>query len=112
MNEAIFNPLSDILDAITEIQESLQGLGFHDYRSNRKIKIQTVTSLGHIIEAAESIPNHLKKEYPEFPWDYIHKFISLIVGDNMGIDEDTIWKIVKIELKHLEKLIKDVFKIS
>ncbi len=109
MEKQIKETIIDILDSISVIEESIQGIGFEDYRTDRKRMIQVVGHFGTIIEKAAMLPESFRDQYPDIPWVDINNLVNRFIRSDFGIDEQVVWKAAKIELRHLRKLFDDVF---
>jgi len=109
MASDIINYVYDIQDLISSIDENLQGIGYEDFRINRKIKIDVVQSFEKILHCMNSIPDDSKSEYPDIPWVEISNLKDKILSADSGIDEEIVWKAAKIELKQLNKLFNFIF---
>lgn len=56
-------------------------------------------------EAANKLPDELKKKYANVDWKRIRGFRNRIVHDYAGVDPEIIWLIIQAYLNHL---IKDI----
>lgn len=109
MEKNVKDILLDVLDHIAFIEEELQGLAFEDYRIDRRKKILVVDSFSSIIECINELPEELKKPGSPVPWSEVIELILKFNNEDFGIDETMIWHAAKIELKHLRKLLDDVY---
>jgi uncharacterized protein with HEPN domain len=109
MTEQLAVCVDDILDAISAIEEVLQGMAYEEYRTDRKTKIYVVQNFEKIINAVNMISHEDKNAYPDIPWSDIESFQTKLISPNIGVDDKIVWKASKVELKHLYKLIKNVF---
>jgi uncharacterized protein with HEPN domain len=105
MHKVISLLLDEIFDSITIIEETLQGIGYDDYRTDRKKMITVVNNLENIIYLISKIPLEFKEVNPGVPWDEVDAFNSKILHGPSGIDEKEVWDIAKIKLFRLNKVL-------
>jgi uncharacterized protein with HEPN domain len=101
--------LIDVLDHIAFIEEELQGMAFEDYRTDRKKKILIVNSFTCILENINDLPDDFKKLSDPVPWNEVIELVLKFNNMDFGIDDTLVWHAAKIELKHLRRLLDDVF---
>lgn len=103
--------LIDTIDAISLIEEALQGTAFEDYRNDRNKMITIVQAFDSIINSVRSVPAEIKTKYPEIPWLDIEEFRNTFEPDDYGIDEEAVWKASKIRLRILKKNFLNILSI-
>lgn len=96
----------DVLDLIETITETIQGFGFDDFRTNRRVKISVAGNLENILELLERLPNDFKEIHPDTLWNDVDEFRSRILQGNFSMDEKEVWHIAKVKLNKVEKMIK------
>ncbi len=110
MNEDIRNIFYQILDSIALIDETLQGIGFEDFTNDRKRKILVTENLIKISELFEI----LKSDELQFtePLEKIttHNLFKMINDANFGIADEITWKLSKIDMKRVEKHLRQLLK--
>ncbi len=97
--------LYKLAELIEEIQEKLAGIGFEDFRNNRKIKIETTNILQELLFLYEEKQVSINNALPENNWDEFDKFILEFIDYEGAINETKIWNFCKKHLRQLEKLI-------
>lgn len=100
--------LKHILDAINEIEDYIDDVGFSDFETNSMMKNASIRQLEIIGEASSRISNELKSEYPLINWKDIIGFRNIIIHQYFGIDEKIVWDILKNDLPILKKLIRKI----
>ena len=55
------------------------------------------------------MPETYKQLNDPVPWSDVIELILKFNNEDFGIDESMVWRAAKIELKHLRKLLDDVF---
>lgn len=106
MESILKEALIQILDSITIIEESLQGIGFDSYRTNRKIKIEVVQQFESIMSVVLNLPESIKEKYPELPWYLVYVTKVQFVDPQNGIKDEEVWNTAKKDLKKLRKTIQ------
>lgn len=71
----------------------------------------TVRNLELIGEAATHVPDSIRSAHPEIPWRLIVATRNRLIHGYLGIDNDTLWSIVQMDvpsllphLRHLRKV--------
>ena len=100
--------MKHILDAINEIEDYIDDVGFSDFETNSMMKNASIRQLEIIGEASSRISNELKSEYPLINWKDIIGFRNIIIHQYFGIDEKIVWDILKNDLPILKKLIRKI----
>ena len=105
MNAKISNSvrLLHILDAISEIENYIQDADKDTFVDNSMMFNATLHQLEIIGEAANGLSDEFLMEHPTIPWARIIGLRNLIVHDYFGVDDQTIWSIVTINLPPLKE---------
>ncbi len=65
----------------------------------------TLRNLELIGEAAAHIPEEVRSTHPEIPWRIIIATRNRIIHGYLGIDEDTLWSIIRDDVPELMPLL-------
>ena len=105
MNAKISNSvrLLHILDAISEIENYIQDADKDTFVNNSMMFNATLHQLEIIGEAANGLSDDFLMEHPSIPWARIIGLRNLIVHEYFGVDDQTIWSIVTINLPPLKE---------
>ncbi|MDR1339376.1 MAG: DUF86 domain-containing protein [Prevotellaceae bacterium] len=83
----------DMLTAIERIFEYTRGYDFagfkHDYKTDAVIRNFEI-----IGEAAKNIPDSIKEQNPDVPWNEMYSLCNRISHAYFGIDYEIIWDII------------------
>lgn len=101
--------LTEAADSISVIQETLQGIGFNDYRTDRKKMITVVNSLATLIEMIEKLPEEFKNSNNDIEWKNIEDMRSVLNPDGYGVDEAAVWKEAKQRITKFKKSINQKY---
>ncbi len=102
--------LLEIIDMINDIEITLQGLGLEDYRNNRRAKIYVVGFFEGIRDKVNQLPDEFKEDNWKELWDEFTDIQKIFVIDELGVNEDAVWKTSKFKLKKLRMFINEVLK--
>ena len=110
MNAKIADPIRilHILDAIKEIENYIQGVSKDAFINNSMMFNATLHQLEIIGEAANGLSESFLMEHPEVPWARIIGLRNLIVHEYFGVDDQTIWSIVTINLPQLKQYLSEM----
>jgi uncharacterized protein with HEPN domain len=86
--------LDDILTAIERIFEYTQGFDFAGFKRDYKTVDAVIRNFEIIGEAAKNIPDNIKEQYPDVPWDEMYSLRNRISHAYFGIDYEIIWDII------------------
>jgi uncharacterized protein with HEPN domain len=102
MPPSVEDRLRDILEAITEIEDVMQGIDFERFLSDRRIRLLTERLLEIACEASRTIPEKLKQEEPEIGWRNMIEFGNLLRHAYHSTDPRTVWNIIQNDLPPLK----------
>jgi uncharacterized protein with HEPN domain len=83
--------LSDIVEAIDQIDAFIAGVDFEQFRQSELIRSAVVQKLSIIGGASSRISPELKSRTPEVPWPQIVAFRNILVHAYFGIDWNEVW---------------------
>ena len=83
--------LLHILEAIGNIEEFLQSMGFDEFIGSKLHRAATERQLEIIGEATAAISDDLKDKYPEVEWQPIKRFRNVIVHEYFGVSVQILW---------------------
>jgi uncharacterized protein with HEPN domain len=72
----------------------------------------TVRNLELIGEAATHIPDTVRQSNPQIPWRMIVATRNRLIHGYLGIDNDTLWSIIQVEIPHLLTLLQDLQQVT
>ena len=96
-----------ILDAIREIENYIQGADKDTFANNSMMFNATLHQLEIIGEAANGLSNDFIMNHPDTPWAQIIGLRNLIVHEYFGVDDQTIWSIITINIPQLKQYLTE-----
>lgn len=98
--------LNDMIDFGCKILTYTNGLNQAGFVAHGLIYDATLRNLELIGEAATHIPDEVRIAHPEIPWRMIIATRNRLIHGYLGIDNDTLWSIIKDEVPNLLSLLK------
>lgn len=95
--------LLHIIDAINEIEKYLQDSDLETFVNNSMMFNASLRQLEIIGEASNCLSEDLLNESPDIPWARIIGLRNLVIHEYFGIDDLTIWNVIKINLPVLKE---------
>lgn len=100
--------LNDILESIADIREFTIGMTKENFVCDKKTIKAVVRSLEVIGEAAGKIPQRIRDNYPEIPWQELSGMRNRLIHEYFGVDFDIVWETIKEDLESLNEAVKRI----
>ncbi len=100
--------LLHILDAIEAIESYTQGVDLEGFVSNSMMFNATLRQLEVIGEASNRLSEDLLKRNGDVPWARIIGLRNLVIHEYFGVDDITIWNVVKLNLPPLKAKVQQI----
>ena len=100
--------LQDLLVAMTRIAEYLEGFDFDQFKKDYKTVDAVVRNFEIIGEASKKIPDHIKENNPDLPWDEMYLLRNKVSHEYFGIDYEIIWDVCINHLPENRKQIQTI----
>ncbi len=94
--------LLHIRDAVETVLEYTNGYDFESFAADRKTYDATCRQLEIIGEASNHISEDFCAQHPEIPWAQIVAFRNVLTHQYFGLDERSIWDIVRNNIPVLQ----------
>lgn len=102
--------LKHILECISLIEKYSNKLSKEEFLENIEVQDAIIRRLEIIGEAARNLPDEFRSEYSEIAWRKILAARNILAHNYFGIDLNTIWRIVKNDIKPLKEQIEEMLK--
>ncbi|MBI5742388.1 MAG: DUF86 domain-containing protein [Candidatus Niyogibacteria bacterium] len=101
--------IDDINNSIAKIEEYTDRLTADEFVADQKTIDAVVRNLSIIGEAVNNIPEEIKEQYAEVPWNAVIGMRNKIIHEYFGVDEDILWKTIKEDLPAFRDQIERLF---
>ena len=102
MPPTVEDRLRDILEAITEIEDIVQGVTFDRFKSDRRTRLLTERLLEIVCEASRAIPDDIKRTAPDISWREMIDFGNLLRHAYHTTKAEIVWDIIRDKLPVLK----------
>ena len=100
--------LQHILEAIEEIENYTKSADIDTFAANSMMFHATLRQLEIIGEASNRLSEQIISNNKLVPWNKIVGLRNMIAHEYFGIDDITIWNVIKINLPDFKKAIKQI----
>jgi uncharacterized protein with HEPN domain len=87
--------LDDMIGFAGRVQSYTSGMDQAGFVANSLAYDATLRNLELIGEAATHIPDDVRSAHPEIPWRMIVATRNRLIHGYLGIDDDTLWSIIR-----------------
>lgn len=102
--------LKDIFEAIVAVQSFIEGMDFNVFVEDDKTTSAVVRKLQIIGEAAKNVPETIRQNYPQVPWQQMARMRDRIIHAYFTVDYVIIWDTLKINIPSLQPIIQQILK--
>lgn len=95
--------LQHILDAIIDIENYIQDADLESFVNNSMMFNASLRKLEIIGEASNRLSEDLLLKSADIPWTRIIGLRNLVIHEYFGVDDFTIWNVIKINLPDLKE---------
>ena len=107
-DEAVY--LKHILDAISRIEEYVQGVEEPDFKQKYLVQDGVIRQLEIIGEAVKRISNEIRLRYQHIPWQDIAGTRDKLIHQYFGVDIEKVWVMVKEDIPVLKHEVSEILK--
>jgi uncharacterized protein with HEPN domain len=98
MPPTVEDRLRDILEAIAEIEDVTQDVGFDQFASDRRARLLTERLLEIVCEASRTIPDKIKQDEPGVDWRKMIDFGNLLRHAYHSTKAEVVWDVIQNHL--------------
>jgi uncharacterized protein with HEPN domain len=95
-------------EAAKSVRDFTNGLTFHYYHQDKKVKFAVERSLEIIGEAASRVSNEFRDAHPEISWKGIKGLRNVLIHEYGGIKHERIWAVATQRIPELIKLLESL----
>ncbi len=93
--------LNDMTDFASKVLSYTEGMEQDEFVGSALTYDATLRNLELIGEAATHIPDEIRVSHPEIPWRMIIATRNRLIHGYLGIDNDTLWSIIRDDIPEL-----------
>jgi uncharacterized protein with HEPN domain len=102
--------LNDIIRAIDGAETTIEGVRFETFQDVYHMPRTVERAIEIISEASRHIPQELKDQYPDIPWQQIAGIGNVLRHDYEVVDDHITWDVAKAHFPPLKAVIVDMLK--
>ena len=87
--------LEDIRTSMNRISEYIEGLDFNTFKKDYKTVDAIIRNFEIIGEASKNLPDFIKDQNPNIPWQEMYYLRNKVSHEYFGIDYEIIWDVAK-----------------
>lgn len=100
--------LNDMIAFARKVLTYTEGLDQAGFVASGLTYDASLRNLELIGEAATHIPDEVRANHPEIPWRMIIATRNRLIHGYLGVDDDTLWSIIKEDLPELLPLLRSL----
>lgn len=102
--------LEDIIKAIGQIEIFLSGQSFEQFLQDDKTSSAVIQKFLVIGEASKKIPESLKVQYPDVPWQRMAGMRDRLIHAYFGMDAQLVWQTIHEDLPKVKVRLLEILK--
>ncbi|HEY9153329.1 MAG TPA: DUF86 domain-containing protein [Anaerolineales bacterium] len=102
--------LADIQECCEKVLRFTKGMTYKDFAQDDLHFDAVLRNLEIIGEAVKNISEGTQQKYPNIKWRKIAGFRDIVAHKYFGVNEETVWDIVKNEIPALLAIVKTMLK--
>jgi uncharacterized protein with HEPN domain len=102
--------LEDILKGIGYIETFLNGQSYEQFLQDEKTSSAVIQKFLVIGEASKKIPESLKEQYPDVPWQRMAGMRDRLIHAYFGMDAQLVWQTIHEDLPKLKERLLEILK--
>jgi uncharacterized protein with HEPN domain len=112
MKKEFLDYVEDIINAMIDAQQFVEGMEFEDFLEDKKTVFAVLRALEIIGEATKNIPVHIRDRFPQIPWKEMAGMRDKVIHEYFGVDLRRVWNTTKNDLPALKSEFERVLEES
>ncbi len=108
MTRPVIEFLRDIIDWMENVQVFVDGVDRREFMVDLKTRSAVERAMEIIGEASKHIPDDLRNQFPEVPWQGMAGMRDRVSHAYFGVDYDILWRTVTDEIPPLLLRLKNI----
>lgn len=100
--------LFDILAAIEDAQEFVEGMSFEELEEDRRTQYALQRAFEIIGEATKQIEDSVREQYPNVPWRKMAGMRDMIVHEYFAVNLEVVWETVYEDLPRVYPKLQEI----
>ncbi|MDE0324946.1 MAG: DUF86 domain-containing protein [Candidatus Poribacteria bacterium] len=100
--------LKNISEAMVAAQAFVGGMGFDAFVVDDKTASAVLQKLKIVEEAAKKVPETIRQDYPQVPWQQMARIRDQIVHAYFAVDYAMVWDTLKIDIPSMQTVIQQI----
>jgi uncharacterized protein with HEPN domain len=96
------------LECIEHIEEYVSGESFESFSKDRKTFDAVIRNFEIIGEASHHVPEEIRSQYPDIPWQILKDFRNKVAHEYFGVDHAIVWRTIQQRLLPLKPKLQAV----
>ena len=97
--------IRDIIDSISDIESFTANMRYDSFEKDKKTIYAVVRCIEILGEAARKIPDSIRSEYPDIPWEKMVGMRNKMIHEYFGVDTNILWETIIQDIPAIKPLI-------
>jgi uncharacterized protein with HEPN domain len=101
-------PRKVVIQMISQLDEVMalsSGPVYREYMKNESLQLRTIELLNKVEKGALSLPDEYKNRKTKVDWDFLQTLNIQVVHPEFGMNPETLWDIIRLEIPFLNKML-------
>lgn len=101
--------LKDIIYCIDLINQYIEGISKYDFFTSQEKQDLVIHRLEILGEATKRLSREFTSNYSVINWSEMARMRDVLIHQYDGIDLEIVWETVKVDLKEVERYVKNIY---
>lgn len=100
--------LKNISEAMVAAQAFVSDIGFDAFVADDQTASAVLQKLKIVGEAAKKVPETIRQDHPQIPWEQMTRMRDQIIHAYFAIDYVVVWDTLKVDIPQLQPIIRQI----